>query len=509
MINGVDDLLAEVGPDKVLELFQNAEDPPAAKKESQAELLIALASQSQLYHTPDGEAFARIQVGDHRENWPIRSTGFKRWMARRFYETQKKTPGSLAIQDALGLLEAKATYEGAEVPLHVRVAGDARIIYIDLCDESWRAIEVTGEGWRIVSDLPVRFRRSKGMLRLPEPSRDGSIDLLRGLINVGSERNWILCLSWLVAAFRPAGPFPILILQGEQGSAKSTMERLLKLIVDPSVAPIRTPARNEQDLLIAASNSRVIAYDNLSGIPHWLSDSLCRLATGGGFSTRELYTDREEVFFEASRPVILNGIDQLAERADLVDRAVILNLPVIPESHRRDEAQLYEEFNRNLPAILGSLLTAVSTALRRIGEIHLEQKPRMADFALWATAAESAFGFPQGAFISAYEGNRHEAVNDVLEGDPVATAISSLMGSVGGHYWEGCCQDLLTCLAPHVDESTRKSRSWPQTPRAISARLRRLITALRGWGIEISFAPRTGGQRTVLIRQKDRACDRH
>jgi hypothetical protein len=149
------------------------------------------------------------------------------------------------------------------------------------------------------------------MLPLPTPEPNCSIEALRDLINVGSDSNWILCASWLVAAFRPTGPYPILILQGEQGSAKSTMEKILRRMIDPSVALVRTPPRDERDLLIAANNSWVIAYDNLSGIPHWVSDSLCRLATAGGFSTRELYTDSEEIFFNAMRPVMLTALTSL------------------------------------------------------------------------------------------------------------------------------------------------------------------------------------------------------
>jgi hypothetical protein len=202
------------------------------------------------------------------------------------------------------------------------------------------------------------------------------------------------------------------------------MEKILRRIVDPSVALVRTPPRDERDLLIAVNNSWVIAYDNLSGIPHWLSDSLCRLATGGGFSTRELYTNSEEVFFEATRPVILNGIDQLGERADLADRALVLNLPRIADSDRRDEARLYAEFERSLPKILGAFLTAVSAALGRIGQTTLKRTPRMADFELWATAAERGLGFTDGAFMETYEGNR---VSSSLQGPSQRSSSNASM----------------------------------------------------------------------------------
>lgn len=268
--------------------------------------------------------------------------------------------------------------------------------------------------------------------------------------------------------------------------------------MDPSTALVRTPPKDVRDLAIAANNSWIIAYDNLSGIPHWLSDSLCRLATGGGFSTRELYKDTDEVFFDATRPVVLNGIDHLADRADLADRALVLNLPSIPSESRRDEAQLLADFDRHLPQILGALFTAASGALARLPQTKLAGMPRMADFALWATAAEPALGFEPGAFMKAYGGNRAEAVQETLEGDPIGVAILGLMEKE--EFWEGTCKQLLQRLEQDTAEGVRQSRDWPKSPRALSSRLRRLVTFLRELGILITFHRRgTNGQRIITI----------
>ena len=361
-INGVDDLLAAWGPDRVLELFQNAQSQSVdEERRTQAQILCECAEDAQLFHTPDDEAYAQVPLDNHHEIWLLRSTGFKRWLIRAFYKLHGKPPSNKALQDAVGYLEAKAQFDSPEFPVFVRVAERRGAIYIDLCNAQWEAVEITSEGWRVVSDPPVRFRRSKGMQALPCPARGGSLTLLRGFINIGDDDNWRLCLAWLIAACRPTGPYPILSLHGEQGSAKSTTERLLRKTIDPSAALVRTPAREERDLVIAGSNSWVLAYDNVSGLPPWLSDALCRVATGGGFSTRQLYTDADEVFFAATRPIILNGIDYIADRPDLADRALILNLPSIDEFHRREEKDLYAEFENKLPQILGALYDAVST----------------------------------------------------------------------------------------------------------------------------------------------------
>jgi hypothetical protein len=473
-------------------------------KAPQSQLLTECAVDTQLFHTPEGEAFVSLPVGDHREVWPVKSRGCRRWLTRAFFQRLGKPPSAQAMQDALALLEAKAQFDSPVNQVFTRVAPCSEGMYLDLCNERWEAVEITSKGWRIVQNPSVRFRRSRGMQPLPNPARDGSLFKLRSLINGGDEKKWILILSWLVAACRPQGPYPILILQGEQGSAKSTAAKLLRGIVDPVTVPVRTPPREERDLLIAANNSWVVAYDNLSSIPQWLSDALCRLAAGGGFSTRELYTDTEEVILDLTRPVILNGIDHLAERPDLADRAIVLNLPRIEETARRDETQLYTAYELERPLILGGLLTAISAALARLPEVRLARKPRMADFALWATAAEVALGFLPGAFMDAYSGNRFQAVQETLESDPVSAAILALISDEAGEgQWSGTAGGLLKHLERIVEDGVKKSPAWPKTPRGLSSRLRRLTTFLRESGTEVTFHDQkgTGGQRMLTVRR--------
>ncbi|MDP9476410.1 MAG: DNA polymerase, partial [Actinomycetota bacterium] len=323
------------------------------------------------------------------------------------------------------------------------------------------------------------------------------------------EAGWRLLLAWLVQAFRPSGPYPILILQGEQGSAKTTLARILKAIVDPSTAPVRSAPRGEHDLVIAANNSWVVALDNLSGLPPWLSDALCRLSTGGGFGTRKLYEDDEETIFDATRPAILNGISDVATRADLLERSVILTLVAILEEDRRPEAEIWREFQEALPGILGGIFGAVSTALRKLPETNLPRLPRMADFALFATAAEEGLGMKPGEFMEAYEGSREEANEFALESDPVAVAVVKLMED--REEWLGPPKELWKKLGALTDEDVRRTKAWPKAPNALTGRLKRLAPVLRGVGIEIEDMPRqpgTGGRKKRLFKTKPRK-DRH
>jgi hypothetical protein len=502
-VNGVDDLLATWGPKRVLELFEHSQPGSPKGNPGQAEMLVRFAAHVRLFHTSENEPFAHVPTGRHHKVLTLRSGEFRLWLMREFHRELGKPPGAQALLDAVNMLAAQAQFDSPEAPLFVRVAEQQDRIYIDLGNPEGEVVEINAQAWRILADPPVYFRRPRGLHALPRPVMGGSVTSLRKFINVGDDHNWILCVSWLVAALRPRGPFPILILQGEQGSAKSTMARILRRLVDPSAAPVRTPPREERDLLIAACNSWVVGYDNLSRIPQWLSDALCRLSTGGGFSTRELYTDSDEIFFDATRPVILNGIDHLAERADLADRALTLDLLPIDELNRREEEDLYRDFESEMPQILGALFTAVCGALAHLPDTRLERRPRMADFARWATAAEQPLGFPRGAFMAAYAGNRAETVRETLEADPVGAAVIVLMDRLSEEQqgtWEGISQDLKRELEQFVDEGTKKAAEWPKSPRGLSGRLRRLVTFFRESGIQIVFPGKgSKGQRLLVI----------
>src|SRR6266576_320070 len=192
--------------------------------------------------------------------------------------------------------------------------------------------------------------------------------------------------------------------------------------------------------MIAANNGYLLAFDNLSGLPIWLSDALCRLASGGSFAVRQLYTDDEEVLFEAARPILLNGIEEVISRPDLGDRAIFLTLAPIGEAQRRLESELWREFEVAHPRMLGALLDAAVHGLRIVGRAHLDRLPRMADFALWATACETAL-WPAGTFARAYAANRRAAIESIIEADPIATCVRDILAVRGS--WAGSAGDLL------------------------------------------------------------------
>jgi 5S rRNA maturation endonuclease (ribonuclease M5)/energy-coupling factor transporter ATP-binding protein EcfA2 len=468
-------------------------------RRSQAARLVALVESLdiELWHTPDDEPWVTIVVEGHREHWPLASPAFRSWLQRQFYLRTKKVVHHQALSDALSALAGRARFEGPEYPTFVRIAEHDGAIYLDLADEHWRAVRVTGDGWSVVTDPPVRFRRSRGMQPLPVPVRGGELERVWRFVRVAPD-DQSLVLGWLLMTFRPRGPYPVLALVGEQGSGKSTAARVLRRLIDPNDADLRAEPREERDLWVAAVNGWVVALDNVSRLPNWLSDALCRIATGAGFAARTLYENSEETILSAQRPALVTAIADVITEPDLLDRALVITLPRLDDAEREPESAFWTAFERERPHLLGALLDQVAQALRRESLVRLPRHPRMADFARWAVAALDDETGAQ--FLARYDENRREAGGTALEASPLAAALIALVETV--EHWRGTAQELLDELEARADEETRRRRermrSWPKTARGLAGDLRRLAPVLRQRGIAVEFA-REGHERRRLI----------
>ncbi len=473
-------------------------------KPSRATEIVDLALGARFFHTPDREAFVEFDVDGHREIWPVRSREAKLWLAALYWANTNEAPGRNALQDALSTLEARCLFAGSREPVAVRLAEADGAIYLDLGNESWEAVEVRPSSWRVVRQPPVRFRRPRGLLPLPHPTRGGCVADLAPFVNAATPTDFRLAVSWVMGSLRPRGPYPILALHGEQGSAKSTTSRVLRGLVDPNSSPVRAEPRDGRDLMIAARNAWILGFDNLSRLSPWLSDALCRLATGGGFATRELYTDVEETIFEAQRPIVLNGIADVATRSDFLDRTLVLYLPPVQDECRRDEESFWREFEAARPALLGALLDVVSVALGNQESVRVGALPRMADFARWITAAEPGLGWEPGSFVAAYRSNRETANSLALEGSALTGPLLALADAGG---FEGTATALLDRLREAAPDESVRQRNWPDSARALSDRLRRLAPNLRAAGLDVEFWREPGGRRNRMVRISARRLD--
>ena len=471
------------------------------KRTAQADLILAVLDYDELWKDKDGEPHITVCTKGRFENLRIRSRACSTWIAGEYYGKTRGTIGSQALDVVLRTLEARAVTDGKTYETWRRVGrGPDGKIYLDLCDEARRVVEISTTGWKVVDRAPVKMLRSPAMRPLPEPEGGEVIERLRGFVHVANDNDFVLIVSWLVAALRPDLPIPILVINGEQGSGKSNLTKLLRWLIDPSEGPTRAAPSNDRDLMVSASKNWVLAFDNLSGLPNWLSDALCRVATGSGYATKKLYTDDEEQVFEATRPIILNGIPDLATRPDLADRAITISLPRISDNERRSEQEFWQEFLEVRPQILGTLLDAVSTALRDLPQVHLDTYPRMSDFAKWAAAAESAFGFAPGTVAAAYEANRKDVATTAFEADPLAVEIRRMIDTRYPNGWEGTATELLEELNKVADEITRRSRLWPQTASALGSKMRRIAPSLCAQGYKVEYGH--SGDRSIYIRPK-------
>lgn len=468
-------------------------DPAAGKekKKSQATILVELAA-GEYFHDDARRAFVTLEINGHFETWPVRSRDFKLILNHRFYQQYEGVPGAQAVEDALRQLEARAIFDNPCLPTFYRVGSDGLdTIYLDLANDDWQAVKITAEGWEIVDNPPVKFRRTKGMLPIPAPMTGGKLNELTKFINIEKD-DLILVIAWLIGSVKPTGPYPGLALNGEQGSAKSGMSRVLKMLIDPASAAIRATPKDEHDMVIAASNSWIVAYDNLSYVQPWQSDCLCRLATGGGLSTRELYSDDQEAIFDVCRPVILNGIEALATRSDLLDRYIVLELPTIPENQRKTEREIMTGFEKARPKILGALLDRVSIALKMQADTKLDKLPRMADFALWAYAA---LGDSADKFIQAYNRKQMDNTDQALDSSILAKLIIELAEGEKNKldpFWKSTPSELLEELSRRLeldkgDKARQWVKTWPQDATRLSGALKRIAPNLRKAGVAITF----------------------
>lgn len=478
----------------------------------QAKRLMELAEQhgAELF-SDEGVSYICATIGRRRATLRVESPEFARLLRNWFYEAHESSATQPAITEARSTLAARACFNDSHRKVYMRTGKAGGALYLDLGTEDGQAVEITAQGWRLVDSPPVYFFRPRGMLPLPLPERGGSLSTLFTFINLPRDVQPLL-LGWLIGSLRPDGPFPLLAVHGEQGSGKSTACRMLRELIDPHTAALRSVPRDERGLFIATRHTWLLGFDNLSTLAPWLSDALCCLATGSAYTARELYSDDAEVVFLAKRPILLNGIEELATRADLLDRCILLNLQSIAEDRRRSEAELWTDFRAARPQLFGALLDALSCALRELPNVKLHRSPRMADFAAWATAAEPALGLEPGAFVTAYFQNISAASDLPLEESAIAAPLRVLLEKQGpmldgsGPTWTGTATELLTALRSCALDEHKRQSNWPKNPQALSGQLRRLAPNLRQKGIQTENSRASDGKRTRIINIRSIPC---
>jgi hypothetical protein len=523
---------------------RGASPKPKEKTErnSQASFLVELAAERcELFTDSQGEAYAAFPVAHgeaepHRETHNVRSRGFSRWLRLCFYAERRGSPSSEGMSSAIKTIEAKAHYDGTRHEVFLRSANFGDRVYVDLCDD-WRAIEIDSDGWRVINDVPVHFRREAGMQPLPAPSMidpKKGIARLKEVLCLRDERDLVVIVAWELAALAGRPPFTVLVFLGEPGSTKTSAAFVARSLVDPNAAPLRAKPKDPHEVFVAAVHSRVVAYNNLSHVPDWLSDGICVVSEGSGESQRELFTNADESLIVACAPFLITSIENVIRRGDLAQRTLYVHLANVSDQERMTEEEFKQKFRRAHADILGALCSAIAHGLRTEKTLKIGALPRMANFYKWATACEGGL-WPKGTFAAAFEANALGATEDVIESDKAAFQLRLLMIERGE--WTGIATQLLVELVAYVRRPVREAEAayakateagkyadraevekaaadlrearervrdtlgegWPKAANALSGKLKRASPALRKAGIVIEWPTRHDGPKTIKI----------
>ncbi|QXE35887.1 ATP-binding protein [Streptomyces sp. GMY02] len=472
------------------------------KGPSQASQLVAMAKAGYRFvMSTDGRPYGVRRNGPNIAR-PFKGRGGVRAaLAKQFTEDNGgQVPSASALADAMTVLEGIADATDP-VRVHLRVARDGERIVLDLGTADGRAVIVTADGWQVVDRSPVLFRRSGAMTPLPTPERGGDgIAMLRGLINMDDSAFHRL-IAWLIAAWIPDIPHPVLTFKGEQGTGKSYTAQMMVNLVDPSPAAKRSQPRDIKTWSVQAFSSWALCLDNVSVIPPWLSDTLCRAVTGDGIVDRALYSDDDVVVLTFRRVLAMTTIDAGALAGDLAERMMLLDLQPITTSARRGEEEMDAAYATARPAVIGSLLDLLANVLRELPTITLASKPRLADFARVLAAVDHVTGWTTLADYSA----SGESVNaDALQGDPFGSALVAFLDTHGA--FQGTASQLMDVIPPPDGYHPQ----WPKDATRASGRLKRIAPLLRSIGIAYDDTQRTpdrARQRLITLTPSEMRCD--
>lgn len=472
-------------------------------RKSQADRLVeyCLLKQPTLFHDQHKTPYARVNQNGVNVIMPIRCRLFKAWLAGIMWQAEEKAPGTEALYGAMNVLEAMALFDGYECTLHNRVAPAEDGVWIDMADEKWRAIKVTADGWHIVENPPILFKRYSHQKPLIEPKLGGNPWKFLDFVNIPKEDEdlRLLVLCTVISFLIPTIPHIIIVLYGIQGSGKTIFFMLVRRMIDPSSVELLTLPDDERERVQQLDHHWCAFYDNVTNLPTWMSDTLCRAATGGGFSKRELYTDDDDIIRNFKRCIGLNGINMVAQRGDLLDRSLLVGLQDITREKRKEESEILAGFEQAKGEVLGGFLDTLGKALKEYPSVNPKQLFRMADFTRWGCAIARALGKTDEDFIRAYGNKVRVQTEEAAHSSPIATVLIDFMEN--RDKWEGTPSEFYRNLndeAKRLGISTRQ-KTWPRAPHILVRSLNELVPSLKALGLEVTTGVRTGKARKIII----------
>jgi energy-coupling factor transporter ATP-binding protein EcfA2 len=498
---GLDDFLVERGAAELHKVLDRAQ-LPEYRDESQNDQLLRIALEKcDLFIDQFDEPYASVDVGGHNETQPCGGSRFRRILTKAYYDRNGKMPEPNAVKTAVDMVSSIASISSKKIDLQNRVAEENDEIFIDLTDDLWRAIRVTHNGWCIDERPNPLFKRYSHQMPQVVPISGGDINELFSFIPISDPNEQLLMTAFLVTCFVPNIPHPVLILHGSQGSGKTTMLKMVRRLVDPSLLEVLLMRRREEELAQLMFHNWLCPFDNTSTLRPEISDAFCQAVTGAGFSKRKLYTDQDNVMFWFRRIICLNGINVPATRADLLDRSILLSLERINPQARTPEKEIWERFDSALPKILGGILDLLVLALKELPNVKLKSHSRMADFCDWGAAICIGLGKDPAEFQRAYAENSAKQNFEALQGSPIAIVLIKLMG-MRNDSWQGSPSELLielNAVALEMNMDIEKNRDWPNTSVWLTRRINEVKPNLMDIGIIVA----EGRGRSILITRTE------
>lgn len=458
-------------------------------KKAVEKFIQALKEDSELFHDEYKEPYIRIQIENHQEIWSLKSEKFKHLVNMRFYETHQRTLSNEMLKSSISTLIGEAIFHGKEHHLFNRVGALDGDIWVDLSNREHQAVKITAEGWEVISTPPILLKRYSHQKAQVQPLKGGDVTKFLNYVNIPNPHQRLLLLVFLISSFVPDIPHPIPVIFGSQGSAKSTLSKLLRKVIDPSVIEVSSFPRNPDDVVQALSHNWFMFFDNVSQISEHVSDLFCKVITGAGFTKRELYTNDEDVIYSFRRIIGINGINLAATRPDLLERSILLQLDRIPENQRKQERDLIRDFENDLPSILGGAFDVLSRAMAIYPTIDQKSLPRMADFAAYGCAIAEAIGAGAASFVEAYQSNILEQNDEVLSQDPIAVVLRYFFESRSE--WTGTASALLKELSKiswNVGINSDTDRDWPKTANYLTRRINNIRVNLAKDGLDLTYS---------------------
>lgn len=522
--------------------------------QSKAENLLELIKKKNPLYFQDQYRTPYIYIEDQKihKTFKISGRDFKRFLTYLFHSETEENIKTDQIKDVILTLEAFSGY-GPQIELHNRITWQSAEgtfeVWIDLCDDKWRSIKVTKDGWQIMERTPPMFRRYNHMQPFVTPDdtydtygcksksypptpvvqspinsdsveqanggkEDGGGGVnLAGISSVSSvsskpldsffkfvniaEKDRLLTKILMVFYFIPHVPHVGNCVYGPKGAAKSTFHKMLKQLIDPSAVQVLDLPRDKNELLQVLFHHYVVLFDNINYIPDWTSDLFCRVITGAGAQKRQLYTDDEDIVYRLLRVLGFNGINIAAVKEDLLDRLVLLQLNAISSDIRKSERELYEDFNRVKPRLVSEILETLSKAIAKYPGVSPDRLFRMADFTKWGCAISEALGYTQKEFLDSYENKINDQIKEAVFNDLLGNVFLDFMENRSE--WTGKATDLFRALKDHaktLDVSTRV-KDFPKASNILIRRLNLLLDSLSKLGITIEYL--ADGRRTIMI----------